>query len=153
MADFIIFPGEAVYKILSNLKPETPAQWGIMTAQHMIEHLLLPLEFSRGKFEVPLVTPIDKVEKVKRIMLMGDSPLKRDFAAPFLGSGLQALKYANLEEAKEALVLEITTFLAFWELNNGATFTHPIFGILNKEEWYWFHRKHFTHHFSQFGLV
>jgi|LauGreDrversion4_1035100.scaffolds.fasta_scaffold01475_2 oxepin-CoA hydrolase/3-oxo-5,6-dehydrosuberyl-CoA semialdehyde dehydrogenase len=153
MANFIQFPGPTVVELLSKLQSETPAQWGIMTAQHMLEHLMLPLAFSRGEFKVPLVTPIEKVEKVKRIMLLSDAPLKRDFAAPFLGDGLQALKHANFEEAKLALMAEIELYINFWEQENEASFTHPIFGNLNKEEWYLFHRKHFTHHFTQFGLL
>lgn len=152
--EFIAFPGtEAVRKCLNNLKEDAPALWGTMGPQHMLEHLVLPLQFSRGMFEVPLVTPLDKVEKVKRIMLMSDAPLKKDFPAPFIGPGLQPFKCASFELARTELFLEIDLFLEFMQQNPEAVFTHPIFGDLNREEWYLFHRKHFTHHFGQFGLI
>ncbi len=54
--EFIAFPGtEAVSECLNKLKEDTPALWGTMGPQHMLEHLVLPLQFSRGMFEVPLV--------------------------------------------------------------------------------------------------
>ena len=153
MAEFISFPPNNIGNILEKLSDKTPSLWGIMTAHHMLEHLLLPLEFSQGKFSVPLVTAEDKVEKVKRIALLSDAPLRRDFVAPFLGPGLQPFKFQTFNESKTALLNEIESYLTFWESNENAVFTHPIFGPLNREEWHLFHRKHFTHHFSQFGLL
>ena len=153
MAGFIEFPGPIVFKKIELLKEDTLALWGTMTAQHMLEHLLLPLKFSRGVFEVPVVTPLDKLEKTKRIMLLSDAPFKRDFQAPFIGPGLQALKYKSLDESKLALFKEIEAFLFYWKENPNSIFAHPIFGSLNEKEWYLFHSKHFTHHLSQFGLV
>jgi hypothetical protein len=153
MEKFIEFPGPVVFQKIELLQEGLPALWGTMTAWHMMEHLMLPLQFSRGEFDVPLVTPAEKVEKVKRIMLMSDAPLKRDFAAPFIGEGLQPLKYASFEESKMKLLEEVNRYLLFWEENERAIFVHPIFGPLNKAEWLIFHRKHFTHHLSQFGLL
>jgi len=33
------------------------------------------------------------------------------------------------------------------------TALHPYYGNLNYEQWLLLHSKHFTHHFSQFGLM
>lgn len=153
MKQFIEFPGGKVFELIDKLEAGTPANWGLMSAQHMLEHLMLPLQFSRGLFDVPMVTPAEKVLRVKQLMLLSDAPLKRDFPAPFLKPGLQDLKYGSFEEAKQLLLTEIDLFLRFWEANPSAIFVHPIFGELNREEWYIFHRKHFTHHFTQFGLL
>ncbi len=152
--DFISFPGpEKVIQFVHRLNEADTAKWGIMTPQHMLEHLILPLQFSRGVFSVPLVTPVEKVEKVKRIMLLSDAPLKKDFAAPFISKGLQTLIYNSFEAAQKALIGEIELFLDFMEKNPNSVFTHPIFGALSREEWFLFHRKHFTHHFAQFGIT
>jgi hypothetical protein len=152
--EFIEFPGtERVFSLIERLQEDVACLWGTMTPHHMLEHLILPLQFSRGVFDVPLVTPLDKVEKVKRIMLMSDAPLKKDFPAPFIGPGLQPFKFASFGLAQTELKREISMFLEFMDENPNAIFTHPIFGDLNREEWYMFHRKHFTHHFSQFGLI
>lgn len=150
---FIPFPGpEKVFDLIDRINQNDTALWGTMTPQHMLEHLIIPLQFSRGVFEVPLVTPIEKVEKLKRIMLLSDAPLKRDFAAPFIGPGLQNLVNETFQQACLELKKEIDLFLTFMEQNPQAVFTHPIFGPLNREEWFIFHQKHFTHHFAQFGL-
>ncbi|MCG9881157.1 MAG: DUF1569 domain-containing protein [Bacteroidia bacterium] len=152
--NFISFPGpEKVFELIDALKHDDVALWGTMSAQHMLEHLILPLQFSRGMFEVPLVTPAEKVEKLKRIMLLSDAPLKKDFAAPFISPGLQELKFASFELAQTEVKKEIELFLDYMNEHPEAVFTHPIFGELNREEWYLFHRKHFTHHLAQFGLL
>ncbi|MDP1725730.1 MAG: hypothetical protein Q8M15_03030 [Bacteroidota bacterium] len=153
MKDFIIFPPNTINQYLEKLNQDTVALWGTMSAQHMLEHLLLVLEISRGKFEVSIITPIEKVEKVKRIFLLGDSPLKKDFNAPFLPEGLQPLLFGSIEEAKKGLLLEVETYLHFWQNNPQSKFSHPVFGVLSANEWHLFHRKHFTHHFNQFGLL
>ncbi len=153
MVEFIPFPDHAIEAIIENLFENTPAKWGILTAPHMLEHLLLPIAISQGKLIVPLVTPVEKVEKVKRIMLLSDLPFQRNFSAPFLGSGLQPLKFQNFEESKKELMNEISAYIKFWEVNQNALFTHPIFGSLDRNEWHLFHRKHFTHHFIQFNLL
>lgn len=153
MKQFVVFPPNTVNQYIENLKQDSIALWGTMSAQHMLEHLLLILELSRGKFAVSIVTPPEKIEKVKRIMLLSEAPLKRDFIAPFLPEGLQPLLFGTFAEAKKALLAEVDVYLQFWEHNPHSRFSHPIFGELSVNEWHLFHRKHFSHHFTQFGLL
>lgn len=152
MQNFIPFPSNTIWELLSRLEPNTPAHWGTMTAQHMVEHLILPLQIGRGVFKVEVVTPEAKVGRVKQLMLLGEAPLKKGFAAPFLPEGLLPLQFENLTLAIEALKKETEAFLLFLETYSDSSSTHPVFGPLNKEEWLLFQSKHFTHHFSQFGL-
>lgn len=153
MEGFIEFPSQQIWAKLELLKTDTKALWGIMTPQHMVEHLMLPLQFSRKVFEVPLVTPAEKVDRIKQLMLLGPHPLKKEFPAPFLGEGLQELKFNSLEAAIDGLKAEVELFLEFWENNPTEKVCHPIFGYLNREEWLVFQSKHFTHHYTQFGLL
>ena len=153
MQQFIDFPSDEILHALNKLMPESQAVWGTMTAQHMVEHLLLVVELSKGKFDIAIITPPEKVEKIKRIMLYSDAPLKRDFAAPFLPDGLQTLNFESLEASKNALLKEIENYLRFWQMNPNAIFNHPVFGQLTADDWNLFHKKHFTHHFTQFGLL
>ncbi|MFY8020551.1 MAG: DUF1569 domain-containing protein, partial [Bacteroidia bacterium] len=44
------------------------------------------------------------------------------------------------------------SFVDFWEKHPESIFNHPVFGPLNKQEWMKFQSKHFTHHFTQFGI-
>ena len=149
---FINFPDFDLNEYISKLKIDTQPLWGSMTSQHMLEHMLLPLEIAQGKLVVEVVTPAEKVEKTKMLFLMSEAPLKRGFPAPFLKEGLQDLKYSSLEEAGLALQDEINNFIKCWNENPEAGFNHPVFGLLNKAEWIKFQSKHFTHHFTQFGI-
>jgi oxepin-CoA hydrolase/3-oxo-5,6-dehydrosuberyl-CoA semialdehyde dehydrogenase len=152
MQHFLPFPSATIWELLTRLEPNTPAQWGTMTAQHMVEHLIFPLQIGRGVLQVGVVTPEAKVERVKQLMLLGEAPLKKGFAAPFLPEGLLPLQFENLTLAIEALKKEVEEFMFFFETYSGHSSSHPVFGPLNKEEWLLFQSKHFTHHFSQFGL-
>ena len=154
MASFIAFPS-AVKTYLAQLQPDTQPVWGLMTAQHVVEHLLLVLNVSIAKFKIPIevVTPAEKLPKYKA-SLMGDFPFPHDFKAPFLPKeDLLPLRYADLEAAKDALYQGIDNFFAYYEANPNITNPHPIFGDCHFEEWQRFHAKHFTHHFEQFGLL
>jgi hypothetical protein len=153
MEGFLKFPSDEIWQLLATLEPETPAVWGIMSAQNMVEHLLLPLKIAQGELKVAVVTPADKVERVKQIMLLGPSPLKKGFAAPFLPEGQLPLQFENLQSAILKLKEEVSSFVDFYETYQGQVIAHPVFGPLNKEEWYLFQSKHFTHHFAQFGLA
>ncbi len=152
MEGFLAFPSDNIWQLLSSLKPETPAAWGIMSAQNMVEHLMLPLRIARGELPISVVTPEDKVERVKNLMLLGTAPLKKGFAAPFLPEGKLPHQFESLELAVAALKKEVEIFISFYETYQGENIAHPVFGPLNKEEWHLFQSKHFTHHFTQFGL-
>ncbi|MFY8020550.1 MAG: hypothetical protein ACOVP1_05105, partial [Bacteroidia bacterium] len=106
---FIQFPEFNLKEYTRLLQVDTAPIWGSMTAQHMLEHMLLPLQIGQGKLKVDVITPPEKIEKTKLLFLMSEAPLKRGFPAPFLKEGLQDLNYSNLEEATDALQNEINT--------------------------------------------
>ncbi|MDP3928202.1 MAG: DUF1569 domain-containing protein [Bacteroidota bacterium] len=152
MEGFLDIQSPQIWDLLNKLNPDTSALWGTMTAQHMVEHLIIPIKIARGEFQVSLATPEEKVERVKNLMLLSAAPLKKGFAAPFLPEGLMPLKYEDLPTAIKALQSELDLFFSFFQDNPSSTAIHPVFGSLGKEEWYLFQSKHFTHHLSQFGL-
>ena len=137
---------------LKNLKPDTKPQWGKMTAQHMVEHLITAVQMSNGKVHFDCFNPPEKLPALRRF-LMSDRPLPRNFVNPVIGSDNLPLKYSDLKEAKEILEMEIKDYHKFFESNPEAKPTNVTFGELNKEEWDQFHKKHFTHHFTQFNLL
>lgn len=153
MEGFIDFPSDKIWTLLGQLKADTPAAWGIMSAQNMVEHLMLPLRIARGELPISVVTPEEKVERVKNLMLLGNAPLKKGFVAPFLPEGQLPLQFENLQTAILKLKEEVSSFIDFYETYQGQVIAHPVFGPLHKEEWYLFQSKHFTHHLTQFGLL
>lgn len=134
------------------LRANTKPLWGKMTPQHMVEHLILAMRMSTGKLKLECFNPPEKLPALKRF-LMSSRPLPKLFVNPAIGENLLPLEYSSLEEAKNILNQEIIDYLNHFELNPEAKTVNVTFGELNKEEWDVFHKKHFIHHFSQFGLL
>ena len=139
--------------VVAKLTPETKPLWGMMTAQHMLEHILLVINAGIGKFPVSIYTPEDKIPRSKAF-LMSEKPMPREFKAPNLPQEeTMPLRFPDFETAKEKLRQGIANFYAYYENNPEAIHPHPVFGMCNFEEWDMMQRKHFTHHFTQFGLL
>ena len=134
------------------LRVNTKPLWGKMTPQHMVEHLILAMRMSTGKLKLECFNPPEKLPALKRF-LMSSRPLPKLFVNPAIGENLLPLEYSSLEAAKNILNQEIIDYLNHFELNPEAKTVNVTFGELNKEEWDVFHKKHFLHHFSQFGLL
>lgn len=137
---------------LHKLNKDTKQLWGKMSAQHMIEHLILAVRTSNGKLNVGCFNPPEKIPTLKRFLMSG-RPLPKEFINPFIGEGLLTLEYKNLEEAVSVLHKEVEDYYNYFEEHPGASLVNPTFGELNKNEWDVFHEKHFTHHLSQFGII
>jgi oxepin-CoA hydrolase/3-oxo-5,6-dehydrosuberyl-CoA semialdehyde dehydrogenase len=142
-----------VPQIINNIKGEEPALWGMMTVQHMIEHLMFPLQFVHMGANIQILTPPEKLDR-QREFLMGPYGMPRNFKMPLLPADkLPKLIGENLESSKSLLFNALSGFLEVIYQQDFTTLPHPLFGYLNKEEWLTFQYKHFLHHFQQFGLV
>ena len=150
----IQFLRDHVRNIYEKLTPEHIALWGRMDAQQMLEHLGLAIKVSSGKINVEVITPPDKVEKLKRIAVLSERPLPMGFQNPVLPETPIPYYFINFNEAKKALWEELDFFFDYFtrEGDNHKR-PHNVFGDLNYEEWLMFHYKHFMHHGAQFGLV
>lgn len=138
--------------LLKKIQPETKQLWGKMSAQHMVEHLILAVRTSNGKLNVGCFNPPEKWQTLKRFLL-SSRPLPKDFLNPIIGENLLPLEFENLDSAIKVLTYEVEDYYNYFEENPGALLLNPTFGELNKDEWDVFHDKHFTHHLSQFGIV
>jgi len=139
--------------LLKNLSENVKPVWGIMTPQHMIEHLCQAVQLSNGKLEISeCMNPDEKLPILKRI-LMSSRPLPQNFVNTVIGAELKPLKNKSIDEAIIELEKEINEIDDFFEINPEAKPINPTFGPLNKEEWMAFHSKHFKHHMKQFGLI
>jgi len=140
-------------ELLRALDPSAKADWGMMTAQHMVEHLIYITENILGEREVQLITPEDKLPKYKAF-LMGKLGFMQNFKFPLLPENeLVPLKNESYEKAVSEFA-GITDRL-FGLLNNEGfeTSLHPMYGPLNREQVIMFQFKHMTHHLMQFGLL
>lgn len=138
--------------LLDDLQADTAPIWGVMTAQHMVEHLSALLYISLGKKEFPLMIPQENLEK-SRAWLMSDKEFRPGTVAPGLPQTPGKLRFATLAEAKTKLLETIQAFSDHYQANPTAEVMHPVFGMINKTQWEQFHFKHIQHHLMQFGLI
>ena len=139
---------------LKSLTEEHQAKWGMMTPQHMLEHLEMTLRIATGElsnFEV--ATPVEHLEKVQETLYNYDK-MPRGYKFPLIKEdGLEELKHENIEDAKKALLEAYDAFEVFFREHPSVTNKNAVFGELTAFEWKLLNRKHFHHHFEQFGLI
>ena len=152
---FVELKVKNIQKALNNLTENSEKKFGTITPQLMVEHLEEVLLNGLGKLKAedfPEI-PAEKLEKLQD-WLYTDQKIRPGADYPLLKEGetLQ-IKYKNLNEAKEKLIETLKEFLIYYRENPSVENFHPRFGVIDKEMSELFQRKHFTHHFEQFGLI
>lgn len=137
---------------LKTLKVDQQPEWGIMTPQHMVEHLIVTTKLSNGGLSVPCRIPVEQIPQYKAFLLESDQEMQKGIKANGM-EGLLDLRYPSLEASIEKLEEEIDKFNTFFENNPDAKITNPVLAEIGYEDWKTFHKKHYTHHFKQFGLL
>ncbi len=142
-----------VLELIESLNEHTIPKFGMMTPQHMLEHVAKAVSISNGNRTVGLLADPIRAEKQKRIMLYTDRPFPMGMQAPLLDGSLDVLEFSNIRDARNALIGQLEQFDKWYVEHPGSTSMHPFLGALTHDEWVVFHNKHFTHHFAQFGLL
>jgi hypothetical protein len=148
-----ILDKEHIFKTLSALKADTPPLFGKMSAQDMVEHLILSMTFCNGKAPQVLMIPERSSQAIKHHTINTDKEMGKGFKAPMLGDDPPPLIHEDLPSAIEQLKKEMEDFDSYFKKAPHAAPVSPVLGILDHTEWIIFHNKHFTHHFKQFGLI
>jgi oxepin-CoA hydrolase/3-oxo-5,6-dehydrosuberyl-CoA semialdehyde dehydrogenase len=150
---FIEFTKANVLGLLSGLSDKTPARWGMMTPQHMVEHLIFHFQTAMGQIEMTVTTPEEKLEKWQE-SLWNYIPMPENFKHPKLDpEAPMPLGFGSLKEAIQALDKAFDEYQIYFKSNPGVTNPNAVFGHLDKTHWDLLGRKHFDHHLKQFGLV
>ena len=151
---FVEINRQTIENYLNQLSEETKPLWGNMTPQHMLEHLEYSTRISSGEIQdIEFSTPEKIMEKV-HATLYNYRKMPRNFGAPErLEQELKQLKHDSLDTAKTKLLEAYDDFEAYFKEHPDATLKNIVFGDLNRYEWNLFHRKHYNHHFEQFGLI
>ncbi len=150
-----IFLFEKTPEYLSKLTPESTPTWGNMSPQEMVEHLeqvinsTYSVEYAGGKEMKP------QQVFARQNFLYGNTPYPQGMESPFHKNGKPALRFADLETAKNAFGVALQKFTDFFALpeNEKKTYYHPFFGEVNAQDIAQSFYKHILHHFTQFGLV
>jgi oxepin-CoA hydrolase/3-oxo-5,6-dehydrosuberyl-CoA semialdehyde dehydrogenase len=142
---------EEVPSLLADLQSDSKAAWGRMDVCDMLVHLEGGLKLSMIDEERSLLIPEDKVERYQAFLRSDKS---------FPANQPKPDEYKNYEpsaesfmSARKSLLKTLSEFLLFLEKNPDFSTIHPNFGRLDGTLWLNLHRKHFRHHFAQFGLI
>lgn len=145
------FMTKEVMELLKNLKPDTQQAFGLMTAQHMAEHLSLTLK-NCVKRVGEVENPPTKgqlgfqrfIEKGAILQYRPSDKTKAD---------LPELKYKNLEKAIEQVGVAIDRFYNHFEAKPDFKCYNKFFGELGFDQLELFNYNHYRYHLWQFGLI
>lgn len=151
---FVEMTDEKIEECLNNLKPEMKPKWGIMTPQHMMEHLEYTYKIASGEIQdFEVATPEKILEKVHHSLYNYDKFPKNTNFPSLEKNTLDTLKHPDLDTAKQKFISQRENYLEFFKENPDVKLKNLVFGELNKYESYLLERKHLNHHFEQFGLI
>ena len=139
-----------IESILENLNEDSTRLFGLMTPQHMLEHLIITFKLSAGRIKIPEFEPNEKQLSQKELLLNTDIEFPKGVRAPGLPSKLLPLRFDSLQAAKGKLIQAIEEFESTFSEDPDLRTFHPRFGKLTYTEWENFHDKHLKHHLGQF---
>ncbi|WP_299101835.1 phenylacetic acid degradation bifunctional protein PaaZ [uncultured Winogradskyella sp.] len=151
---FVEMTEEKIDACLSTLQENAKPKWGIMTPQHMIEHLEYTYKIASGEIQdFEIATPEKVLEKVHHSLYNYDKFPKNSQFPRLEKDTFEPLKHTDLETAIEKFKEQRKKYLEFYKENPEAKLKNLVFGELNKYEAYLLERKHLNHHFEQFELI
>ncbi len=134
------------------LTESTKPSWGLMTPQHLVEHMAYFIQIALGKIPCKITTPEKYLEKTQD-SLWNYRPMPKSFDHPLLKKGdTEDLRHDSLDEAKKAFFESYDELAAHFKDNPDVAVPNPVFGNLDEYGWQLMNRKHYAHHFEQFGL-
>jgi len=150
---FIAFDPDEIANRINSLSEHAKPLWGLMGAQHMVEHLLTVFRISNGTLRTSLLVRKETLPK-RLAFLRGNEAFAHDIRIKGIPENApMTLRYADFETARQKLIDEIILFASRKEEIDRECPLHPVFGPLGFDDWVQFHRKHLSHHFQQFGII
>ncbi len=138
---------------LQRLDATTPAIWGKMNVQQMIEHYAGDaVRNASGRLKIDnLVTPPENLERMREF-LMSDKTFKENTKNPLMGEEPVMLRFKTVQAAIGALQQELIYFFEAFEKNPQLITRNPFFGDLSFDQNVQLLYKHALHHLRQFGI-
>lgn len=149
-----IFDRKSLFEILNRLGAGDKPAFGMMTAQHMVEHLAFGVRFCNGKAPQQRYFAAEKEQQIKAFVIGTETDIPPGFKAPVLpAEGLPSLELLSLAHAVENLEAELNEFDNYFKSHPSHKPINPTMGELHYAEWVRFQNRHFAHHFKQFRLL
>lgn len=151
---FVDITDEKVDEWLNKLTENSKPQWGILTPQHLLEHLEIGYKIMSGQIQdFDIVTPEKILDKVHHSLYNYDK-FPKGSSFPTMKKGeLEDLIHPDFETAKAKFLEAREAYKTFFKENPDAVLKNMVFGELNRYESYLLERKHLNHHFEQFGIL
>ncbi|RBA29415.1 phenylacetic acid degradation bifunctional protein PaaZ [Flavobacterium tibetense] len=151
---FVEMTNEKVEACINKLTQDSKPKWGILTPQHLLEHLEQGYRIMSGEIQdFEIATPEKILEKVHH-SLYNYEKFPQGTAFPTMKKGeLEDLIHPDFETAKAKFFEARAAYQSFFKENPEAVMKNMVFGELNRYESYLLERKHLNHHFEQFGLI
>jgi len=141
---------ECINKLTENAKPS----WGILTPQHLLEHLEEGYRIMSGEIQdFEIATPEKILDKVHNSLYNYDKfPMGTKFPT-MKKDELEDLIHPDFETAKAKFFEAREKYKTFFKENPEAILKNMVFGEMNKYASYQLERKHLNHHFEQFNIL
>lgn len=148
IAEYKTFLTEECHDLFAKLQVDTVPKFGIMTPQHMVEHLIWTAKSMSKRHGEPDPSLAEKQAKWQQFM---KNPIFKHF--PKEDAKLSELKYGSLEEAIAQLPSAVERIYGPFEADPAFKAYNPTFGEVDFESALRFHTAHFRYHMDQFGLM
>jgi oxepin-CoA hydrolase/3-oxo-5,6-dehydrosuberyl-CoA semialdehyde dehydrogenase len=151
MQDHIDYFVDKVPQLVAHLKSEQKASFGLMTPQHMIEHLIWVTKSSIKDYGP---APAELTEGQKKFMHFIQSGKPFQYRpSDKTEADLPELRYASLEEAVSHMPEAIDRLVKDVSSRGDKAYYNPMMGAVSVIDMIGFQRRHFEHHLeNQFGL-
>lgn len=151
---FIEMTDEKIAECINKLTENSKPSWGILTPQHLLEHLEQGYKIMSGEIQdFEIATPEKILEKVHNSLYNYDKFPKGTKFPTMKKDELEDLIHPDFETAKAKFFEAREQFKTFFKENPEAVLKNMVFGELNKYESYLLERKHLNHHFEQFNIL
>lgn len=139
-------------KLLERLSKDTEGNFGLMTAQHMVEHLIGAIESVTTKYKGERENPATEQQLgmqqfIKSGCVLSHRPSDKTKA------DLPALKYVTIEEAISLVPKTVKEFYDFQDTNPDYIPYAYYLGEVPFEDVELFHFMHIRYHLWQFSLL
>ena len=139
-------------EILKKLTPETKGNFGLMTPQHMVEHLVVVIKTTAKKYEGDREKEPNESQMGFKKFIKSGAVLKHR-PSDKTKADLPPLKYSSLEKIVALMPEAVARFYDLWDNNPDYILYAPFMGEMSFEEVELFHYMHFRFHLWQFGLI
>ncbi len=151
---FVEMTEAKIKEALDKLSEESKPKWGILTPQHLVEHLEEGYRILSGEIQDFEIATPEKIREKVHDSLYNYEKFPRNSHFPTMKKGtLEDLKHPDLETAKKKFWEAREQYKTFFKEHPDAVLKNLVFGELNRYESYLLERKHLNHHFEQFGLL